>query len=66
MSDKKPEKDKQVTPEGAVEIEEEQLDQASGGLEEVTLNYSKMLQYDPTTAPSDPTVSEATLTGKKI
>ena len=31
MADEKPNKENEVTPEGAVEIKEEDLDQASGG-----------------------------------
>ena len=47
MTDKKPDHEKQATPKGAVEIDEEQLEQAAGGagddlpLESISLNYSK-------------------------
>lgn len=47
MTDKKPDQEKQVTPKGAVEIDEEQLEQAAGGAgddlptESISLNYAK-------------------------
>ena len=47
MTDKKPDQEKQVTPKGAVELGEEQLEQAAGGagddlpMESISLNYAK-------------------------
>lgn len=40
MSEEKREQEKEVTPKGAVEVDEEKLDQASGGL-----NFSK-IEFD--------------------
>jgi hypothetical protein len=50
MSDKKPDKAKQVTPKGAVEVDEKDLDQAAGGVliglnqpsENISINYGKI------------------------
>ena len=50
MADEQPEKEEEVTPKGAVEIDEETLDQAAGGIiiinnnpaDNVSLNYSKI------------------------
>jgi hypothetical protein len=50
MADEQPEKEDEVTPKGAVEIDEESLDQAAGGIiiinsqpaDNVSLNYSKI------------------------
>jgi hypothetical protein len=49
MADGKPEKENEVTPEGAVEVDESDLDQASGGIssystptDSFSLNYSKI------------------------
>ena len=39
MTDEQPNNDNEVTPKGAVEVNEEDLDQAAGGL---SLNYSKI------------------------
>lgn len=46
MTDKKPDQEKQVTPKGAVELDEQQLEQAAGGaddlpMESISLNYAK-------------------------
>jgi hypothetical protein len=43
MTDQKPDQEKQITPQGAVEVDEKDLDQAAGGSEYITLNYSKMV-----------------------
>jgi hypothetical protein len=37
MTDKKPDQEKQVTPEGAVEVDEKDLEQAAGG----SLNFTR-------------------------
>ena len=52
MTDKKPEKEEEVTPKGAVEVNEKDLDQAAGGVliglnqpkpaESISLNYGKI------------------------
>ena len=64
MANKTPEKETDVSPKGAVEVDEEKLDEAAGG---ISLNYSKIeLDYTQKVAPSDPTISEATFTEKKI
>lgn len=52
MTDKKPEKEEEVTPKGAVEVNEEDLDQAAGGVliglnqpkpaDSFSLNYGKI------------------------
>ena len=50
MADKKPENENEVTPKGAVEVDESDLDQAAGGVliglnqptESFSLNYSKI------------------------
>lgn len=45
MADNKPEPEKDVTPRGAVEIDEKDLDKAAGG---ETLNYAKVkVEYKP-------------------
>ena len=48
MTDKKPDQEKQATPKGAVELDEQQLEQAAGGaagddlpMESISLNYGK-------------------------
>ena len=43
MTDKKPDEEAEVTPKGAVEIDEKDLDAASGGTEFV---YLKLRGYD--------------------
>jgi hypothetical protein len=64
MTNQKPDQEKQATPKGAVEVDEEKLDHATGG---ISLNYSKIeLDYAQKVAPSDPTISEATFTEKRI
>ena len=69
MGDKTPEKETQVTPKGAVEIDEEQLDQAAGGAttEINGLNFAK-LEFDSAQKvdPSDPSISDRTSFEKKI
>ena len=49
MADEKADNENEVTPKGAVEVEEEDLDQASGGIsgyskptESISLNYNKI------------------------
>ncbi len=50
MADEQPEKETEVTPKGAVEIDEETLDQAAGGIiiinstpaDSLSLNFSKI------------------------
>jgi hypothetical protein len=63
MTHKKPEQEKEVTPKGAVEVDEEKLDQASGGLESFSRTYSKIeIDSAQKVAPSDaltPTTSIA-------
>lgn len=65
MADEKPGKEEEVTPKGAVEVDEKDLDQAAGGLglsggrgsddlptESVSLNFSKIeVDYKPTGGP---------------
>ena len=75
MAEQKADQEKQVTSEGAVEIDEEKLDQAAGGMssggdlptESVSFYYSRLeMDYVKPTAPSDPTISRPTITEKKI
>ena len=40
MTEEKPDQEKEVTPQGAVEVDEDKLDKASGGL-----NFSK-IEFD--------------------
>ena len=50
MGEKTPEKETRVTPKGAVEIDEEKLDQAAGGLTDsaLSLKFSKIeIDHDP-------------------
>jgi hypothetical protein len=64
MSDEQPEKETEITPKGAVEVNEEDLDQAAGGasevpMDQVSLNYSKIV-FDTSTqrvAPKDASIS---------
>ena len=44
MTDEQADKEEEVTPEGAVEVDEEDLDQVAGGLplETISLNYKKI------------------------
>ena len=74
MTDKKPDQQKQVTPKGAVEVDEEKLDQAAGGAlnftkptDSFSLNYSK-IEYDAAqkVAPSDASITDGTSFEKKI
>ena len=63
MTDEQPEKEEEVTPKGAVEVNEEDLDQAAGGasevpMDQVSLNYSKIV-FDTSTqrvAPQDASI----------
>ena len=66
MADEQPEKETEVTSKGAVEIDEEDLDQAAGGVliglnqpaakpeESLSLNYNKIEFAAQKVAPSDP------------
>ena len=74
MTDQKPEQERQVTPKGAVEVDEEQLDQAAGGAllgtslggegKTVKIDFCK---NDPTIdAATDPSLSKAGYGGGKI
>ena len=50
MADEQPGKDEDVTPKGAVEVDESDLDQAAGGL---SMNYSKIeMSYKPAPQPT--------------
>ena len=62
MTDKKPGQEKEVSPKGAVEVDEEKLDEAAGGL-----NYSK-IEFDATLTvdPTNPNLSDRTTFEKKI
>ena len=47
MADEQPKQENEVTPQGAIEVDEQDLDQAAGGgsdlpMETVSLNYSKI------------------------
>jgi hypothetical protein len=47
MADEKRETEEEVTPKGAVEVDEKDLDQAAGGasevpMDQISLNYSKI------------------------
>jgi hypothetical protein len=53
MNDDQPNKENEVTPEGAVEIDEKDLDQASGGLESLSFNYAKMEYAGQKVMPQD-------------
>ena len=72
MTDQQPDKENEVTPEGAVEVNEEDLDQAAGGasgipMEQVSLNYSKIV-FDTSTqrvAPQDASIGLLRETEKK-
>ena len=74
MSEQKPEQEKKVSPKGAVEVDEEKLDEAAGGIssyskptDSFSLNYSKIeVDYAQKVAPSDPSISDATSLEKKI
>jgi hypothetical protein len=48
MPNERPEKEEEVTPKGAVEVNEEELDQAAGGL---SLNFNKFEFADKKIAP---------------
>lgn len=50
MADQKPGKEEEVTPDGAVEVDESDLDQAAGGF---SINYSKIeMSYKPAPQPT--------------
>jgi hypothetical protein len=63
MADEKREQEEEVTPKGAVEVDEKDLDQAAGGaaevpMDQVSLNYSKIV-FDTSTqrvAPQDASI----------
>ena len=57
MANEQPDKKEEVTPQGAVEVDEEDLDQAAGGL---SMNYSKI---EMTYKPSKPQTAPQDLTG---
>jgi hypothetical protein len=64
MADEQPDKESGITPKGAVEIQEEDLDQASGGQDYLKVNTydlspQKKVGYDLTgqkVAPADPSI----------
>ena len=74
MADEQPKDDNEVTPQGAAEIDEQDLDQAAGGasssdlpMETVSLNYSKIV-FDTSTqrvAPQDASIGLLSETAKK-
>ena len=71
MTDKKPDQEQEATPKGAVEVDEEQLDEAAGGISSYSAPTDsealKTVKIDFTLgATREPTVSDATLTEKKI
>ena len=74
MSDEQPSKENEVTPKGAVEVNEEDLDQVAGGaasevpMDQISLNYSKIV-FDTSTqrvAPQDASIGLLKETAKKI
>lgn len=72
MGYKTPEKETDVSPKGAVEVDEENLDQAAGGaassgMEINGLNFTK-IEFDSTQKvdPSDPSISDRTSFEEKI
>jgi hypothetical protein len=70
MTNEKAEQEKDVTPKGAVEVNEEQLDDAAGGaiLNTALAGEGKSVKIDfcKSDEPADLTISDATLTEKKI
>jgi hypothetical protein len=42
MADDQPRKDGEATPKSAVEVDDKDLDQAAGGAESLSLNFSKV------------------------
>ncbi len=44
MADEQPEQEKEVTPKGAVEVDEKDLDKAEGGF---SINFTKTATTDP-------------------
>ena len=73
MADEQPDKENEVTPKGAVEVNEEDLDQAAGGaaevpMDQVSLNYSKIV-FDTSTqrlAPQDASIGLLREAEKKL
>lgn len=63
MTNEKAGQEKEVTPKGAVEVNEEQLDDAAGG---TLYGEGKRVKIDfcKTDAPADPTISDVTSTEK--
>jgi hypothetical protein len=51
MTNEQPKQEEDVTPQGASEINDEDLDQAAGGL---SLNFTKIELAGPKGAPADP------------
>ena len=76
MAEEQPDKETAVTPKGAVEVDEKDLDQAQGGMssggdlptESVSLNYTKIEvdKASQTTAPQDPSIGLLKEADKKI
>ena len=76
MANERPKNDDEPTPQGAVEIDESDLDQAAGGVssggdmptESVSLNFSKtqLDQAGQKVAPQDPSIGLLQDGGKKI
>jgi hypothetical protein len=68
MIDELPDQEKHVTPKGAVEVDEEKLDQAAGGTFVDTWGEGKRVKIDfcQTDSALDPTISDAASTEKKI
>ena len=59
MTDEKPEKEEEVTPKGAVEVNEEDLDQAAGGVESWSQPADTSVKIDfsaQKAAPADPSI----------
>ena len=76
MAEDKRENEEEVTPKGAVEVDEKDLDQAAGGMssggdlptDSVSLNYTK-IEFDKasqTTVPQDPSIGLLKEADKKI
>jgi hypothetical protein len=71
MTDKKPDQEKQVTPEGAVEVNEKDLEQAAGGaiLGTSLAGEGKSVKIDfckSDIGATDPINTDATFTEKEI
>lgn len=72
MTDKKPDEESEVTPKGAVEVKEEELDKAAGGIsgysapsDPYSINFAKTLTSDPLVQKVAPTET-LTIPEKKI